>query len=237
MPWLLPLETVGTEIKKLQPMLLDSEDDAFHEDLVSIGPYGEPDDRPLIDPQKIYCGAMPADPSEAGRLESVDQKTIRLVPDLIPGEFHHVGGLSHANPAINILHGDYININAAVYPFGHALCFKLLEAWVPALMQPVGNFWMTVRKQNGLEFTTNINGLDYGDIAGSMDRFVEPYHQYQDEREDTSEIPHKLAVDVLKDPLDPADILDFWLGQGKMYVFKRPDRYVHAVFKNMNDAK
>jgi len=186
---------------------------------------------------KIYRGSMPADPDEAERLEAVDHKTILFVSDLIPGEFHDLGGLNHADPDVDDLRRTYYCVNAAVYPFGHALCFKLLGAWVPRLMQPVGNFWMTVRKQNGLEFTTNINGLDYGDVAGSMDQYVRPYHQYWNDRDELTEMPTKLAADIAKNPLDPADIFNFWLGRGKMYVFKRPDRYVCAISGDIYDAE
>ncbi|KAH7096249.1 hypothetical protein BKA62DRAFT_775289 [Auriculariales sp. MPI-PUGE-AT-0066] len=74
---------------KTKHFLLNDEDEAFAEDLVSVGPYDE-QNRPIINAMEIYRGALPAEPREAARLEAIDPITIRLVDGLAPGEFHQL---------------------------------------------------------------------------------------------------------------------------------------------------
>ncbi|KAH7096213.1 hypothetical protein BKA62DRAFT_663026 [Auriculariales sp. MPI-PUGE-AT-0066] len=200
------------------PFFLDDQDDAFAQDLVSIGPYDE-QNNPIIDAFAVRPGT-----AEAARLDAIDSQTIRLVDGLGPGQFHDMGGLGYANDD----DAGNFTIHPAVYPFGHALCFRLLGTFAPRLMNPVGTFWAVVRAQNGNKWTaSNIEGLNYGDITGSMEQFVAPLHNYEygPDGYEPWTLPPKLDTALRKDTVDPDVISDYWLGAGKIYVFKRPDLF------------
>ena len=212
------METNSPEEEKRQ-FFLDEEDDAFQQDLVSIGPYDERD-RLIIDHRRINWHASPGEDEEAVRLATIDPASIRMIEGLIPGDCHDLGYLGRGNE------GAAFGINSNVYPFGHALCFRLLSGFVPLLMNPVGNFWAVVRAQNGIKYTRMINGIDYGDIEPALDQFVWPFHGYDYDEEDLDrlDIPPKIKLALRKNPLDPADLHDYWFTTGKVYVWKRPDR-------------
>ncbi|KAH7092799.1 hypothetical protein BKA62DRAFT_663620 [Auriculariales sp. MPI-PUGE-AT-0066] len=91
----------------------------------------------------------------------------------------------------------------------------------PSLMNPIGNFWAVLRAQNGIEYTREINRVDYGAITNSKEQFVSPLHNYESGLDE--ELSPKLAEVLRKDMVDPEDVHDYWLGTGKIYVFKRPD--------------
>jgi len=198
----------------------------FHNDLVSVGPYSADKLRkPLIDHMKINYRVP--DATESARLAALDpSKDIILVDDLDRGSFHDLGGLG-----LQAKRGKdpkWYNTDAKVYPFGHALCFRLLEGFTPRLTNPIGNFWQVVRAQNGNnpDYTIVIHGVDYGDIKGAMEQYVRPYREYtfDEEYPDSSWLPPKLVEVMKKDTIAPEDVYDFWLGTGKMYVWKKPDR-------------
>jgi hypothetical protein len=73
------------------------------------------------------------------------------------------------------------------------------------------------------ELITSIVSLDYGDIAGSMGSDVNPFHHYNGSDQEDEDIPPVLWEGVEKLELDANDIRDYWLGTGKIYVFKLPD--------------
>ncbi|KZV97468.1 hypothetical protein EXIGLDRAFT_730684 [Exidia glandulosa HHB12029] len=211
-------------VNRRRPFLLDKEDSAFQEDLVTIGPYDENNEE-IIRPDEIYRGAMPALPSEVERLESIDPDTIRMIDKCIPGGCHDLGGLDGHD-------GHGYTINAAVYPFGHALCFRLLEAFTPRLMQPVGKFWATVRALNGVKYTRIIKGVDYGDIAGAQEQYVNPFHGYGSYALDEA-LPPSLRDALRQNEVDPSILRDYWLGTGRMYTWVRPDKFpVHQAFSD-----
>ncbi|KZV88877.1 hypothetical protein EXIGLDRAFT_162638 [Exidia glandulosa HHB12029] len=204
-------------VPKPNPVFLfDAADEAFQTDLVSIGPYDTKSDEPLIDPDKI-----PGNKREMRRLKGVETGTIRKIRDLCPGDNHWVGGLER-RVKVRGRAGSFV-ISATVYPFGHALCFELLRLWCPRLMAPVGVFWKTVCAANGLEYTTMINGVDYGYISGSMEQYVLMLHGYD------QNLPPELVEDLGKEDVEPEinkNVLrDWWFGKGGMYCWVRPDNF------------
>ncbi|KZV80864.1 hypothetical protein EXIGLDRAFT_780450 [Exidia glandulosa HHB12029] len=204
------------------PFCFDASDEAFHTDLVSIGPYDESTDEDLIDIFKIYRGARAALPEEVARLHAIDVETIRMIRGLVPGDNHMYGGIERR---VNVGRSNRFSINAAVYPFGHALCFELLETSCPRVMNPVGTFWKTVCAANGVEFTRMINGVDYGDISGSLEQYIYMLHGYGYGAE--QKFPPRLVQNLAKEEKDvDADVLeDWWIGGGRMYCWVRPDKF------------
>ncbi|KAH7102772.1 hypothetical protein BKA62DRAFT_617163 [Auriculariales sp. MPI-PUGE-AT-0066] len=164
-----------------------------------------------------------SDPEEAERLAAIDPSTIRLIANLVPGNLHDYGFLESKDTSDG--RGPF-TIDALVYPFGHAKCFLLLEAWVPPLMHPVGNFWATMRAQNGI-FTREVQGVDYGDIQNAMLQYAWPFWNYdfEDEYPSNTDLPPKILSAVLRENVDEREVHDYWLGRGQMYVWKRPDLF------------
>ncbi|EJD49063.1 hypothetical protein AURDEDRAFT_150751, partial [Auricularia subglabra TFB-10046 SS5] len=215
----------AVDSESVKQFLFDDADRQFYEDLVSIGPYDSKDE-PLIEP--IYNSGKQA---EIDRLNAVDLDSIRMIEDLVPGSLHDLGGLERREGP------GYFNLNPATYPFGHALCFRLLAAFAPRLMQPVSNYWATIRVLNGPKTTWPrcVNGVDFGDVAGSHEQYVWPFHKFgrpsdNDDEEDEleyeeDELPREIRVALAKDTLDPTDLFDYWLTKGCMYVWVRPDKF------------
>lgn len=216
----------------VKQFLFDDADEKFHGDLVSIGPYDRQDE-PLIEP--IFNSGSPA---ESERLNAVDLRSIRMIEDLVPGSLHDLGSLERREGP------GYFTINPATYPFGHALCFRLLAAFSPRLMQPVSNFWAIIRVLNGPKtpWPRCVNSVDFGDIDGSHEQYVWPFHKYgmqsDDDEADALEyeednLPKEIRTALNKETLESADLRDYWLTKGCMYVWVRPDKFpVRAAFEH-----
>ncbi|KZV88876.1 hypothetical protein EXIGLDRAFT_162613 [Exidia glandulosa HHB12029] len=214
------------------PFRFDASDEAFHTDLVSIGPYDESTDEDLIDIFKIYRRARAVLPEEVERLQAIDIETIRMIRGLVPGDNHMYGSIERRVKLSHVGRSDRFSINAAVYPFGHALCFELLKTWRPRVMNPVGVFWKTVCATNGVVYASMINGVDYGDISGSLEQYVCVLHGYGYGAEE--KFPPQLVQNLAKEENDvDTDVLeDWWIGAGRLYCWVRPDKFPIAEARN-----
>lgn len=216
--------------KHVQRFLFDDEDQAFDADLVSVGPY-DSKDKPLVEALRFPAFQ---DPEAAQAICDIDPNSIRMIQDLVLGDVTGFCDLQRREQVYDIDREIFPTLSF-VYPFGHALCFKLLAAFSPRLMQPVGKFWATVRAFNDPKHATwppPDNPLDLGDVKGSQQQYVDVFHSYFQGTEssldmfdpnDNDVLPQVLRAVLNKETLDPADVSDYWLNH--MYVWVRPDKF------------
>jgi len=206
--------------RRVVQFLFDRADVTFQTKLAIVGPYDE-DNNELIDPLEID---HPPDAAMQAKLSALDPLVdVRYLKNIVAGSDHSLG-------SVRLLLDDGettdLNISSAIYPFGHALCFRLMQGFVPRLTPNM--FWATVFAVNGTKYTTLIDDVDYGDISDCLDQYIELWHGYNwvDRWEPVKRLPRRLSAALAKKQVEPADLQDYWLGRGKMYVFVRPDKCV-----------
>lgn len=170
----------------------------------------------LCAPLDLYGDEL-YDPSapDARALRSLPAASARLLRGVAPGARHAYAEVRHLRS------GRQYWLTAHSHIFAHAACFQLLSATMGGPPGWVPRFWACVRKANFAHPAANgICGVDYG---AAVDATQGPGAVVPLGNLGSPPLPPYIRTALAAPRPDPEVVRDFWLGQGAMWVFVRPD--------------